>query len=162
MAISKITHDDYRCVVACAAYNAIIAALVQGTSVNTAIEAGEAVAIRLERGQAGEVYRSVQQGKELRVSDMARRGPPGSMRGQCSGYVLDSLTVGIAALLDPRGLEDVLVDVVSIGRDTDTNAAIAGGLLGARDGEEAVPVRWKEKLQFGKEFKEIATMLTRE
>lgn len=162
IAISKITHDDYRCVVACAVYNAMIAALVRGQSVTCAIEAGEAVAVSLERGRAGEVYRSIQQGKELRVAEMARRGPPASMPGQCSGYVLDSLTVGVSALLDPRSLEDVLVDVVGIGRDTDTNAAIAGGLLGARDGEEAVPIRWREELQFGEEFRQIASALIRE
>ena len=162
MAISKITHDDFRCVAACAAYNEIVAALLQGVSVDEAIEAGEAVAVRLENGRNGEVHRALQQGRELRVADMARRGPPKTMPGQCSGYVLDSFTLAISALLDERSLEDVLVDVVSIGRDTDTNAAIAGGLLGARDGEEAVPARWKEKLQFGEEFREIAILLTQE
>ncbi|MBE3049341.1 ADP-ribosylglycohydrolase family protein, partial [Candidatus Bathyarchaeota archaeon] len=123
---------------------------------------GEVVALEYEGGRDGKVYRSVQLGRELRVSDMARNGPAASMTAHCSGYVLDSLTLGIAALLDTRSLEDVLVDVVRIGWDTDTNAAIAGGLLGARDGEEAVPARWREKLQFGKEFREIAVLLTRE
>lgn len=162
MAISKVTHDDFRCVVACAAYNEIVAALLRGVSVDEAIEAGEAVAVRLENGRNGEVYRSLRQGRELSVADMAKRGPPETMPGKCSGYVLDSLAVAIAALLDERSLEDVIVDVVAIGRDTDTNAAIAGGLLGARDGEEAVPARWKEKLQFGKEFREIVMLLTPE
>lgn len=37
----------------------------------------------------------------------------------------------------------------------DTNAAIAGGLLGARDGVDALPLRWREKLQFGKEFEAV-------
>lgn len=162
IAISKITHDDYRCVVACAAYNAMVAALIRGQSVHCAIEAGEAVAVSLERGQAGAVHGSVQRGKDLRVADMAKRGPPASIPGRCSGYVLDSLTVGVSALLDTRSLEDVLVDVVSIGMDTDTNAAIAGGLLGARDGVEAVPTRWSDKLQFGDEFRYIAeTMATK-
>jgi ADP-ribosylglycohydrolase len=32
--------------------------------------------------------------------------------------------------------------LVNAGGDTDTNAAIAGGLMGARDGESAVPVDW--------------------
>lgn len=161
MAISKITHNDYRCVVACAVYNSIVAALIRGTAVDGAIEAGEAVAVKLEGRGGGEVYRSVQQGKEVRIADLARRGPPSTMPGGCSGYVLDSLTVAVSALLDTRSLEDVLVDVVSIGRDTDTNAAIAGGLLGARDGEGSIPSRWEETLQFGPEFREIATLLTK-
>ena len=160
VAISKITHDDVRCTVACAAYNEIVAALIRGVAVPEAIAAGEAVAARLEQGHDGPVYKSLRQGRELRVSDMAKQGPPPTLPGKCSGYVLDSLTVAASALLDARSLEDVVVDVVRIGRDTDTNAAIAGGLLGARDGAEAVPERWKEKLQFGNEFREIAVLLT--
>ena len=78
------------------------------------------------------------------------------------GYVLDSLTVAVAALMDPRPLEDVLIDVVRIGGDTDTNGAIAGGLLGARDGVEAIPQRWREKLQFRSEFEEIVDYMLSE
>ena len=66
------------------------------------------------------------------------------------------MKLAIAAILDPRSFEDVLVDVVRIGGDTDTNGAIAGGLLGARDGIEKIPERWLEKLQFRKEFEEVA------
>lgn len=95
----------------------------------------------------------------MRVDDMAKSGPPPDMKGNCGGYVLESLTVAVAAVLDSRCLEDVIVDVIRIGRDTDTNAAIAGGLLGARDGEAAIPKRWREKLQFGGEFMEIALQL---
>jgi ADP-ribosylglycohydrolase len=72
---------------------------------------------------------------------------------------LQSLSVALAALLDPRPLDDVLVDVVRIGGDTDTNGAIAGGLLGARDGVDAIPQRWLDKLQFRREFEEIVAQI---
>jgi ADP-ribosylglycohydrolase len=39
-------------------------------------------------------------------------------------------------------LERGLVWLASAGGDTDTNAAVAGGLLGARDGEGVIPARW--------------------
>jgi hypothetical protein len=39
-------------------------------------------------------------------------------------------------------LRNALVAVVRIGNDTDTVAAIAGGLLGARWGASAVPDEW--------------------
>jgi ADP-ribosylglycohydrolase len=94
---------------------------------------------------------------------MARNGPDlSAMKGACSGFVLDSLVLAIAAVLDTRSLEDVLVDVVRIGNDTDTNGAVAGGLLGARDGIDAVPERWKAKLQFREEFMRIGLELTTE
>jgi ADP-ribosyl-[dinitrogen reductase] hydrolase len=44
---------------------------------------------------------------------------------------------------EPGGhLRDALVAAVRIGDDTDTVAAIAGGLLGARWGASAVPDGW--------------------
>jgi ADP-ribosylglycohydrolase len=69
------------------------------------------------------------------------------------------LILAVAAVLDPRKLDDVLVDVVRVGKDTDTNGAVAGGLLGARDGIEGIPEMWREVLQFDKEFTRIALEL---
>ncbi|UNI17807.1 hypothetical protein JDV02_004125 [Purpureocillium takamizusanense] len=178
--ISRITHDDRRCTVACAAYNTIVAELVRGAPADDAVRAGEAVAARLEGDHGdgngdgdgdgdgdggGPVLAALRLGRRLSVADMAdpRGGgpPPEMLPGRCGGYVLETLAVGVAAVLDTgRGLEDVLVDVVRLGKDTDTNAAVAGGLLGARDGEEAVPRRWRDKLQFADEFRSIALSLT--
>jgi len=41
---------------------------------------------------------------------------------------------------------DALVAAVRIGHDTDTVAAIAGGLLGARWGVSAIPTAWTDVL----------------
>jgi ADP-ribosyl-[dinitrogen reductase] hydrolase len=38
--------------------------------------------------------------------------------------------------------EETLVKTVGCGGDTDTNAAIAGALVGAAGGREAIPARW--------------------
>ncbi|KAI5461805.1 ADP-ribosylation/Crystallin J1 [Mariannaea sp. PMI_226] len=160
--ISKITHNDKRCTVSCAVYNTIVSKLIEEKSPAEAIAAGESVALMLDgRGTDGEVFQAIELGKTLNVATMAARGPPPQLKGACSGYVLESLSVAIAAVLDDRSLEDIIVDVVRIGRDTDTNAAIAGGLLGARDGECAIPMRWKEELQFKDEFTKVALEILR-
>ena len=156
MAISAITHNDVRCTVSCAAYNEIVAALVRGSSVADAIELGVQTASDLE---CPSVVEAIQRGKSLSIRTTAAEGPGSDLPDSTSGFVLQSLRVAIAALLDDRSLEDVLVDVVRIGGDTDTNGAIAGGLLGARDGVEAVPARWREVLQFNEEFVEVATAI---
>ena len=39
-------------------------------------------------------------------------------------------------------VEESLIATVGCGGDTDTNAAIAGALLGARHGRDAFPARW--------------------
>ena len=120
------------------------------------------------REASGKVEAAIEAGMSLvRVDDLATNGPKEATNGKRAlpfkgaGYVLESLTIAVAALMDPRSLEDVIVDVVRIGKDTDSNAAIAGGLLGARDGEKAVPERWREKLQFAKEFRDIVDEMTR-
>ncbi len=76
-----------------------------------------------------------------------------------AGYVLDSLSLAVAAVMDPRPLVDVLVDIVRIGNDTGTNAAVAGGPLGVRDGRSAVPTACQSLLQFADEFSTAADML---
>lgn len=63
-----------------------------------------------------------------------------------SGYVLDSLWSARWALRERR-YEGVVRAAVQLGNDTDTTAAIAGGLAGIRDGLGAIPDRWVMLLQ---------------
>jgi ADP-ribosylglycohydrolase len=158
--ISAITHDDRRCTIACAAYNVIVHELIAGSEVNNAIKKGLDIARRIEEKTSDErlkvtpVQDAIELGRTIEIQDLAEKGPI-QLRGKGSGYVLESLTIAIAALRDSRSLVDVLVDVVRIGKDTDSNAAIAGGLLGARDGANAISEEWKEVLQFRDEFETI-------
>lgn len=69
-----------------------------------------------------------------------------------SGYVVDSLFSAKWALNSGK-YEQVVKSAISLGRDTDTTACIAGGLAGVRDGVEAIPLRWRENLR-GKEIYE--------
>jgi ADP-ribosylglycohydrolase len=153
--ISAITHDDQRAVAACAAYNEIAAALITGTPPAEAI--GSALACARELG-CTPVADAIAVGQHIRPETMATTGNV-PLLDQGSGFVLDSLSLAVAAILDPRSMADVLIDIVRIGNDTDTNAAIAGGLLGARDGASAIPQRWRARLQFGAEFATAATVL---
>jgi len=179
MAISAVTHDDLHCTIACAAYNGIVRALVAGRGVDIAIEEGKGVVkVCLEQlegaGKGGarvelaakRVVAGIDAGRELiSVKEMAEKGPKEAKNVakvipfKGAGYVLESFTIAVAALMDPRPLEEVLADVVRFGKDTDTNGAIAGGLLGARDGVDAIPLQWREKLQFGKEFGEAVDVI---
>lgn len=59
------------------------------------------------------------------------------------GWVLIALRNAFHQLLHAPTLEEGLVRTVSAGGDTDTNGAIAGALLGAVHGREAVPLRWR-------------------
>lgn len=62
------------------------------------------------------------------------------------GWVLIALQNALWQMLHAPNFEEGVVDTVMQGGDTDTNAAIAGALLGAMYGEEAVPAQWRETL----------------
>ena len=57
-----------------------------------------------------------------------------------------TLGVGLAALA-AHSYEDGVSWAISLGGDTDTNAAVAGALLGCRDGPDGVPDRWLSALR---------------
>ncbi|KTR19536.1 ADP-ribosylglycohydrolase family protein [Curtobacterium citreum] len=63
-----------------------------------------------------------------------------------NGWVVSALQAAYAAVLKSTTLEDALVRAVRTGNDTDTVAAIAGGLAGALYGASALPAEWRELL----------------
>ena len=62
--------------------------------------------------------------------------------GRAGGACWTALGVALHALTAIDDYERGVLWAISLGRDTDTNAAVAGALLGARHGVESVPERW--------------------
>jgi ADP-ribosyl-[dinitrogen reductase] hydrolase len=75
----------------------------------------------------------------------ASTAPPNDYIHQ-QGWVLTAFRNALWQLLHATNLEDGVTDTVMRGGDTDTNAAIAGALLGAVHGRDAIPTQWVEKL----------------
>lgn len=71
--------------------------------------------------------------------------PPADYISQ-QGWVLIAFQNALWHLLHAASLEEGVVDTVMRGGDTDTNAAIAGTLLGAVYGVDAVPAQWRDKV----------------
>jgi ADP-ribosylglycohydrolase len=63
-----------------------------------------------------------------------------------SGYVVDALRSAYWAT-QQGDYEAVVRAAISLGNDTDTTAAIAGGIAGLRDGLDAIPARWRDRLR---------------
>ena len=72
---------------------------------------------------------------------------------QGSGYVLDSLFSAKWAC-GRTNFEEAVKAAISLGNDTDTTAAIAGGIAGLKFGINGIPARWRENLR-GKEINEL-------
>jgi ADP-ribosylglycohydrolase len=71
----------------------------------------------------------------------AETRPPADYHRQ-QGWVLVAFQNAFFQLLHAPNMEEGVVDTVRRGGDTDTNAAIAGALLGAAWGLQAVPRQW--------------------
>jgi ADP-ribosylglycohydrolase len=67
--------------------------------------------------------------------------------GRGSGYVVDCLHSARLALADAGSYEEVIRRAVALGHDTDTTAAVAGGIAGVRFGLRGIPSTWREALR---------------
>jgi ADP-ribosylglycohydrolase/fructose-1,6-bisphosphatase/inositol monophosphatase family enzyme len=122
---STLTHTNPTCLDACAAYCAAIAVAVDGGDRDAMFEA----ALAHSKGPAHEA-----------IKRAAKGNPPGDYFTH-QGWVLVALQNAFYCLKS-FDFEEALVHTVGCGGDTDTNAAIAGALLGSLHGRENVPARW--------------------
>jgi ADP-ribosyl-[dinitrogen reductase] hydrolase len=85
-----------------------------------------------------------------RADRLAGEQPEFAWRGRRqdnpSGYIVDTMKAVFQALFGSDGFKRGLLDVVNRGGDADTTGAIAGMLLGAVHGTEAIPRGWLKQL----------------
>ena len=62
------------------------------------------------------------------------------------GYVLNTLETVVYCLKTTGSYKDAVLKAVNLGGDTDTNAAICGGLAGIYYGFDAIPIDWLEAI----------------
>jgi ADP-ribosyl-[dinitrogen reductase] hydrolase len=129
---SSLSHPHPVCRAACACFAAAISAALAGADragmMETALQIADAAGAE-----------AVPVGAALRA---ARGGAAPADFQDHMGWVLTALQNAFFHLAAGSGVEQALIDTVGRGGDTDTNAAIAGALLGAPAGRAALPVRW--------------------
>lgn len=80
------------------------------------------------------------------ISDGMEKRPEGEM-AQHTGFVLLALQNAVYQLTHANGVYEAIIDSVKQGGDTDTTAAIAGALVGARSGMSGIPQQWLDTVQ---------------
>ena len=65
---------------------------------------------------------------------------------QGTGYVVDTLWSAKKSM-EENSFVDVVRTAIMFGNDTDSTAAVAGGLAGIRFGLSGIPVRWLSQLR---------------
>lgn len=77
-----------------------------------------------------------------------------------SGYVLSTLKAAIYCFLTTENYADCTLMAVNLGSDTDTTAAVAGGLAGLYYGFESIPEKWRNEIKRSIDIKDLCDRLT--
>lgn len=143
--VSALTHAHLRSKMACGIYYFLVKAVLDGRG---------SLQERLQKGMdEARVYYE----KDItNLVELAYYGKLFNMESlrltteeqiNSSGYVVDSLEAAVWGLLTTDTYKDALLKVVNLGEDTDTIAAIAGGLGALYYGYEGIPAEWIEVVQ---------------
>ena len=79
--------------------------------------------------------------------------------GPDQGFTLFTAGVALRVAGEAKPFDDGLREVVALGGDTDTNASVAGALLGALHGVDALPSDWLGRLVEAAAIREEAEAL---
>ena len=134
MRSSLPTHGHLRSQLCCAIYCLWARRLLDGEELGAAWD------------RAVDTLEQVARGREAwarEIGSLALRREP---HGRGSGYVVDCLHSARLALQE-HSFEAVVKAAIALGNDTDTTAAVAGGLAGIRFGASAIPERWHRALR---------------
>ncbi|MEH2394201.1 MAG: ADP-ribosylglycohydrolase family protein [Nostoc sp.] len=139
--VSAITHAHARSQMACGIYISIAVALLEGADLQTAyLQALQDIqtiySVReflLEKPHFGRVLNG--EIAKLPVEEISS-----------GGYVIDTLESSLWCLLNSSSYSEAVLKAVNLGGDTDTTAAVTGGLAGIYYGVENIPQKWINKI----------------
>jgi ADP-ribosylglycohydrolase len=141
--VCKMTHCDPRCVGSCVLISLVISSLLWGeTDIRTAVDDAASVAAVYDPGI--QKYVNISKSRSPDDLKLDEGLEPGGQ--PAIGYTLKAMGAGLWAVLNSEYFEKGLVEIINEGGDADSNAVVAGALLGARFGYSRIPERWKEGL----------------
>jgi ADP-ribosyl-[dinitrogen reductase] hydrolase len=145
---AAITHSDERCTWGAAAVNLAARELLHG-NIYFIDEVMHRIGDRAPRVLRDAIHRVPRE----------REGDLPIARAGEAGYVVHCVEIAFWFVTHDRSLEEALIALAQAGGDTDTNAAVAGALLGARYGDVALPPRWVDRITGAQGIAQLAERL---
>lgn len=146
---SALTHAHERCKVGCGIYAHIMRELL-AKPVKESIRLGLNRARRFYKNSTENKHYSKLYSKiglvdihfeDLDTFELAKREDIKS-----TGYIVDTLEAAVWCVLNTHCYSECVLTAVNLGDDTDTVAAVAGGMAGALYGYESIPKEWRDTL----------------
>ncbi len=136
--LSRLTHGHEISQIACGLYCNIANELLNG---KTAVEAiGYSTTVIKNEYDAKEEFSPWLPNFDFLNVETLLSTPEDCIKS--SGYVVDTLQAALWCLLTTRSYSQCVLKAVNLGDDTDTVAAVAGGLAGILYGSESIPEDW--------------------
>lgn len=142
--VSALTHAHLRSMIACGLYYfAVKSVLLSSGSLTERMQKGfdegfeyyeKDIANRVELANYG------------RLRDLAEFKNADEDTIKSSGYVVAALEAAVWCLINTDTYADCVLKAVNLGDDTDTVAAIAGGIAGLYYGYDAIPKDWLSEI----------------
>lgn len=147
--VCQVTHYDPRCVASCVAVCIAISELINGNeNIELVINKSIEIAEKYEPTIRNEILRISSRIENLDLDEQ-----------NSIGYTYKALKAAFWALKFAKNFEDGIEKIILEGGDADTNACIAGALLGAKYGYKNIPTRLKEGLIYKEELDQKTNML---
>ena len=136
---SALTHGHIISKMACGIYSLIAAQILNGKNIRDAFKVG--------MNDAKKFYGSDDAFKNF--SRLCDENFAALLEDKISAasYVVSTLEAALWCLLNTDDYKSLALKVVNLGEDTDTAAAVAGGLAGMIYGVEAIPSEWLDTLK---------------
>jgi ADP-ribosyl-[dinitrogen reductase] hydrolase len=155
--VSALTHRHIRAAMSCLIYlklaekllNGVDKEIAYGEMRNEILRFWDEMEFSIDERKHFE--RVIQQDiRETKIDDL-----------KSGGYVIEVLESSIWFFLNKESYEDTILSIINIGHDTDTSAAIAGGLAGVYYGLKGIPDYWIASIARMEDIMELGTKLNR-
>lgn len=133
--VSGITHAHKRSKIACVLYVEIAKSMLENDDLTIEKHINLACDKIKEHYKGSEELKHFQKIFDNNLDDISGKG-----------YVIYTFECVVHCLLTTDNYKDAVLKAVNIGHDTDTNAAICGGLAGIYYGFDSIPVDWTDQI----------------
>jgi len=150
--VSSLTHRHIRSIISCFYYVEFALGLIDGVEIFTIYDHLKQSVFRFLASI------NVEQ-REIEHLDRLLKGDIYTLTEKeiySSGYVIHTLEASIWCLLTTGTYADAVLKAVNLGLDTDTTAAVTGGLAGLHYGYQSIPEEWLNDLARVKDIEDLA------
>ncbi|GHV54632.1 hypothetical protein AGMMS49579_15590 [Spirochaetia bacterium] len=140
--VSSITHGHIRSIIACFYYLEFEKQIIEGKNKNEIYKNLQhdipeyLLSIFIEHSEIAQFDRLLKQDISKVVPEDIRSG----------GYVIETIEAAIWCLLTTNNYKDAVLKAVNLGHDTDTTAAVTGGIAGLLYGMENIPIEYRKSI----------------